>query len=338
MEMSREALLRAIWRVLPAMAKKELFYQANKIAFAGRKVAAFNDAVAIFHPLPGDLSIDGVVDGKRLYDLLGRLSGGIVQVVVDDNKLGLRAGRSRALFDILPLSLPIDSVDMTGELVDLPETFVKHLRWVGSSCAREMARPALTCVLVAGGMMQASDGYRASRIKHGGVELPRLMLPISQVEVLVEYDIKQVALSDGGEWARFTTEDETVVCTRSMAGVFPDLGPLCAMTGREVQLTGLLSPAIARARIFSKGNGNPIDEEIELTMRQNQIEVSAQCDGGQFSEIVQCIGSVEGVGFSIHPKFLDAALESDTRCIIGDRAVKFSGDGWDHIVALRNPH
>src|SRR5271157_159106 len=334
MEIQRTALLSAIKLVLPAVAQKEIFEQANKVAFVGNRMAAFNDAVAILHPLPGDLNLEGAIDGHHLYSLLDKLSTEKVDLTVDGDRLNLRSGRSRASFSILPVALPIDSVDMSGELIDLPETFVDQLQWVSPSCARDMNRPSLTCVLIEGGWMQASDGYRASRVRCGDSDLPRLMLPITQVEVLVDYPIKRVALSDSGEWARFETDAGTTVCSRAMSGAWPDLSSYYDIQGREVQLTIALNEAIERARIFSRRD-HMIDEEINVLMRSNQITVSAQYDGGKFSEVVRCEGATEGVEFTIHPKFLSAALVSGTTCVLGQNRVKFSGKDWDHIIALR---
>lgn len=335
MEIQREALLSAIKLVLPAMTRKELFDQSNKIAFAAGRVVAFNDAVAILHPLPGGLDLAGAVDGQHLHDLLNKVSAESIKLIVEGSDLNLRAGRSRATFHLQEVTLPFDSVDTTGELIELPETFVDQLRWVSANCARDMSRPALTCVLVDGGYMQATDSYRISRVRHGDVDLPKLTLPVTQVEVLVDYPIRRVAKSDSGEWVRFETDDETTLCVRALSAEFPDLTSFYTVEGREIQLSTALTQAIDRARIFSRRE-HTIDEEITVSMRQNQISVEARYDGGSFSEVVRCDGAVEGPSFTIHPKFLSAALESGTKCILGGGSVKFSGADWDHVVALRS--
>jgi DNA polymerase III sliding clamp (beta) subunit (PCNA family) len=342
-EISRKELLGAIKKVLPAVSKKEIFDQAHLVAFVAGKAVAFNDAVAIMHPLPGDLDLDGAVDGTRLCELLGRLSADTVNLVVEEGKIGIRAGRSRTSFDLLPTRLPIDSIDLTGEMVDLSATFADQLRWASTSCAKDASRPALTCVLVADGWMQSSDSYRLSRVQCGD-DLPRLMLPLSQVDVLVDYPIKRVALSAGGEWARFETDDGTTLCARSMSGAYPNLDHIYQVEGSEVQLTDALGEVLERARIFARRE-RQIDEEVTVAMRPNQVTISARCDGAEFSEVVRCEGVEGGVQFVIHPRFLASALESGTRCVVGDRSVKFSGKGrdgegndmgsWDHVVALK---
>ena len=117
MQLPRVNLLQAIERVLPARARREHFDQANKVAFRGGRVVAFNDHLAILHPLPNGLDIEGAIDGKRFCDLLRRLSIENVDLSQDGDKLFLRAGRTRALFRAPPVTLPIDSVDMTGKWV-----------------------------------------------------------------------------------------------------------------------------------------------------------------------------------------------------------------------------
>jgi hypothetical protein len=324
------------------MAKKEIFDQANRIAFVGGKVVAFDDAVAIFHPQPGGLEFEGSVDGARLVELLSRIKTETIKVTVEDTRLRIKAGRSDVKFDVLPVQLPIDSVDMTGDAVDLVVTdkggvpFVDQLRWVSPSCARDTSRPALTCVMIEGGIMQATDSFRASRVQCADEALPRLMLPLSQVQVLVkdDYKIRRVALSEGGEWARFECEDDVTLCCRSMSGKFPSIDEVFVVQGKEIKLTGTIDDAMDRAHVFSKRE-NAADEEVKLTMRRNQVVVSAHCDGGSFEEIVQCEGAVEGIEFTIHPKLLAAALRSNTSCVVGTNRVLFSGKDWQHIVALK---
>lgn len=297
---------------------------------------AFNDAVAILHPLPGGLDFEGAIDGRHLCNLLDKISSDTVDLTLSNNKIHLKSGRSKASFDVLEVSLPIDSVDMSGNFIDLPDGFVDKMRWVSASCAKDMSRPALTCVSIENGWMQSSDSYRASRVQCDE-SLPRLMLPISQVEVLIDkdYPIKRVALSDGKEWARFETDDNTTLCTRSMSGSFPDLTKIYDVRGSEVQLTTALTEVIERARIFSQRE-HAIDEEITVTMHSNQsITISAQYDGGRFSENVRCRGATEEAEFTIHPKFLASALSSGTKCILGTRSVKFAGADWEHVVSLK---
>ena len=335
MEIQRELLLSTIKKVLPAVAKKEMFDQADRVAFVGGRVVAFNDAVAILHQLPGGLDLEGSVDGRHLCALLDKLTVDVVKLVPGEGKITLSAGRSRASFNVVPVTLPIDSVDMSGELVPLPDGFVDQLKWVSASCAKDISREALTCVLVEKGWLQSSDSYRASRVRCGdAVDLPRMMLPLDQVEVLVDYAIARVSLSDGGVWVRFTTEDGTAVCVRSKSAKFPDLAHVYDVQGREIQLTSALGEAIDRARVFARRD-KQIDEEVRVSMRPNQVTISARYDGGEFSETVRCEGATDTVEFSIHPKFLAAALESGTRCVLGDRSVKFSGEDWEHVVALK---
>lgn len=338
MEVERKPLLAALKLVLPAMTQRELFEQSDKIAFVKGNAVAFNDAVAILHPLPGGLDFgDCAFDGKHLYDLLDKIAADTVDLTESEARIHLKSGRSRASFELLEVALPIDSVDMTGELVNLPDGFVDKLRWVSASCAKDMSRPALTCVSIENGWMQSSDSYRASRVQCDE-NLPRLMLPISQVEVLInkDYPIKRVALSDGKEWARFETDDNTTLCARSMSGSFPDLTKIYDVSGSEVQLTAALTEVIERARIFSQRE-HTIDEEITVTMHSNQsITVSAQYDGGKFSEDMRCRGAAEEAEFTIHPKFLSSALSSGTKCVLGTRSVKFSGADWEHVVSLKS--
>ena len=333
MEMQREKLAGAVARVIPAVARKELFEGATRVAFSDGCLVAYDDAVSIFERLPGAEGLSGAVDGRKFHEFLSRAAAESVSLDAADGKLTVRAGRSRADFDLSPVASPIAEIDRTGEEAALPEGFPASLNLVSGSCAREMSRPVLTCVRFGGDSIEATDGYRLARVRFPGADLPPVLLPAGAAAIVADRAVETACVGDGGEWMRFSTAGRgTVVCARLSAGTFPDLDGIYAVDGVRAELPDLRD-ALARARVFAKRDYRA-DEQIDLELRPNQVEVRASCDGGQFSETVRWKGSASAK-FSIHPDFLGEALDHGTSCVVGDGKIRFEGKNWEHVIALR---
>lgn len=318
---------------MPAIAHKELFEQANRLAFSNGYLVAYNDEVSIFDHLPDCESLAGAVDGRKLYELLNKSTAEAVTLSSDDGKLNVRAGRVKAAFDIVPVKLPLSEIDRTGEDLTLPDDFLSVLGLISGSCAREMSRPVLTCVRVQGDWLEAADGYRMARSHFEGADLPPILLPVTAAEIVVDYTVVTLGVGTGGEWARFSSSDgKTIVFTRLSSGNYPDLSALYDVSGVNVELPDLRD-SLDRARIFAKRD-HKIDEQINLELRPNQIEIKAICEGGQFAETVRWKGDITAA-FSIHPDFLSGALSHSTTCTVGKDKIRFRGTNWEHVIALR---
>lgn len=321
--------------MLPAVARKELFEQANKLAFVEGALVAYNDEVSIFEALPEVEGIDGAIDGKKLYDLLSRLTSETVELTASEEKLTVKSGRTKASFDLSPVVLPIDEIDRSGGAAKLPDGFKDALKLVSGTCARDMSKPALTCVHMQAGLLEASDGFRLARLKFGKkVSLPPAMLPVNAAQIITDYPIDDIAIGLGGEWIRFTANDSrTTLYARLSAEKFPDLDSLYEFEGDEVEFPQNLAAVLDRARIFAKRE-HSIDEEVKIDLKANQVVVSATCSGSEFSEVVRWNKDVIGT-FAIHPDFLAAALQAGSNCVVGKEKIKFVGENWEHVIALR---
>ncbi len=333
MEIDRQKLLVAISRVVPGIAKKELFAQADKLAFTDGHLASYNDEVAIFENLPEVEGITGAVDGRKLHELLGKVKAEILDLSVKDDKLALRAGRTEATFDLVPLALPLDQVDGSGEERDAPEGFGAALKLISGTCATDMSRPMLACVSIGGDTLEAGDGYRLAKLRFPDAALPTALLPAAACVLVSDYDVSRIAVGDGGEWMRFAAGDTTVFA-RLASGNYPDLSAFYAVEGTSVEMPDL-SSVLDRAAIFA-ARSNSLDEEVDVDLREAEVAVSATCEGGTFSETLRWRNLDKVTArFKVHPDFLREALKSGTRCVVGEDKIKFIGENWEHVVSLR---
>ena len=337
MQINRKKLLGAVATVLPAIAKRELFDQADKLIFDGGSLVSYNDEVSIFHPVEEVEGLSGAVDGRRLYDLLNKIPDSVETVNLDvaGAELTVRAGRAKASFAMSEVALPLSEIDRTGDFAALPEGFVGGLRLIAGICARDMSRPVLTCVRFSGDVLEASDGFRMARLFFPGADLPSLLLPVAAAEMVCAFDLTEVAVGEAGEWIRFATAEGSTVCARISSGTFPDLTKLYEVGGETIVLPPALVDVLERAQIFSKRD-HKIDEQVTVELRPKRIVVRSEYDGGKFSETVHDAGQIHELSFTIHPDFLSAALKSEgTGCTMDGKKIKFTGPSWEHVVALR---
>ena len=341
MTIEKRKLLEAIRTVLPAVARKELFDQADKLAIDDGHLVAYNDEIAIIQPVPELEGVSGVIDGRKLFELLSRIpdevEGALVvlDVAVASSELTVssRQVRTRASFLLSERGMSISEVDQTGEWITLPEKFTAQLGMVASACARVMNRPVLTCVRFANDVVEASDGYRMARFR-SGAEVPRLLLPMKAAELVADSAVSEMALGGSGEWVRFRSQAGTIICARTVTGDYPPIGDLYDVPGSPIVLPIGLRESVDRAQVFARRDLK-INEEIQVVMSPGKIVVRAGYDGGRFSETVVHRGQKSEASFSIHPRFLLAALEDGAECVLGKSKIKFSMSTWEHVIALR---
>lgn len=312
------------------------------MAIDGGYLVSYNDAVSIMHPLPELGDISGSIDGRKLFELLGRMpassgSDPVLDLDMRDGELLVSCARTktRASFFVAQVSLPISEIDQTGDYAALPDGFTRDLALVAAAGARtDVSRHVLMCVRLSGDVVEASDGYRMARLVLAEDVLPSMLLPISSAELVASSGATSIALGGTGEWVRFRTDEGTVVCARTASGTYPRLDDLYEVPGRAIALPEALRATIDRALVFARRD-NRIDEEIQVTMAPGKIVVRSSYGGGKFSETVANRGQdVEG-SFSIHPSFLMAALDGKSSCVLGESRIKFSTNSWAHVIALR---
>lgn len=337
-QIDKKKLLDAIKTVLPAVARKELFDQADKLAIDDGFLVAYNDAISIMQPVPELGDIAGAIDGRRLYELLIRMpdDGVVLDLEVRGGELAVssRQSKIRASFSMADVELPISEIDQTGDYCDLPDKFLDDLGMIATTCARDMSRPVLTCVRFGSDVIEGTDGYRMARLRLSHDVLPSLLLPATTAELVAGSESIQVALGGKGEWVRFRSKSGTVICARTSSGSYPDLRGMYEVEGTSVTMPDGLRDVLDRAQVFSK-RVHKIDEEVQVSMSPGKVIVKAEYPGGRFSETIPHRGQSAEGSFAIHPSFLSVALEEGTECVLGESKIKFFSSAWEHVIALR---
>jgi hypothetical protein len=335
----REQFVKAVTAVLPGIAKKELFHQADKLGIQGGALVSYNDEISIRHDFPQINGIEGALDGDLLHKLLGRITDKEIRLNSTGAELRVssegKGKKMRASLKMSELELPISEIETGGEAFDLPDDFRDNLRLIGSICARDMSRPVLTCIHIGNGWMEGSDTYRLARI--GCADLPEMVLPAVALIKIADYEIKRVSIGEQRKWAHFTTDDGTTISCRLFSERYPRLGKQYNNFAGDskFEFPDDIGSVLDRAKVFAERD-HTIDEEISIELRPHLMVIKAHDDNGRFEEEIDWSDNA-GIeaSFSIHPDFLQLALDSGKACELDRARIRFSGDNWDHIIALR---
>jgi len=250
-KINRKELRDALEKVRPGLAgQKELVQQSASFAFMGDRVVTYNDEISISHPVKS-LDIRGAVRADVLFGYLNKLSTDEIDVDYTDEQIKISAGRATAgLVLEKEVKLPVQEIGEVGEWQAIPEGLVDAIRFCIPACSRDLSRPALSCVHIAGTNVEGSDGFRITRYTLSKpFPISEVMLPILSASALVNYDVTEVAEGEG--WIHFKSDEGTVFSARTIAVTYPDTEPFLDFEGPELHLPKSLVKALDRAQVIA---------------------------------------------------------------------------------------
>lgn len=336
MQIDRQELLTALEQVRPGLAKKEQIEQSTHFAFMGGRVVTFNDEISVSAPVEG-LDLEGAIEAQPLYQLLKRVKGEMIKAELSGNELTIGAGRSRAKFALhSDIRLPLGEVGNTGDWQKLPdpEGFKRALQFAHRSCSREMSQPVLTCVHLVNDVVESTDNLRLTRFRVNGV-LPITsgqLIPATSVKELVRYNIREIA--EGQGWLHFRTSEGTRFSCRVFQAEFPNIDSVLAVKGQSLDLSDVGIDALDRALIFAERDYE-LDEEVTVQLAENQMTIHSEGQAGSYTETADITYNDTPVSFGINPNLLRDILQYTTQAALGENRLKFEGEEWEHVIALK---
>ncbi len=330
-------LQKALEIVKPGLAPREMVEQSTSFAFLNGRVVTYNDEISVSHPIDGlGLEIEGAIQADKLYSLLTKIKKNEVEVSITDNEIQFKAGRTKAgLMLQTEVRLPLEELGEIGDWQPLPEDFLEVLTFTMWTCSNDMSKPILTCVHVSqDGVMESSDNYRITRREFGTeseeLPVPSFLIPATSVRDLARFNVTHIAQGEG--WVHFKTAEDTVFSCRVFDDSYPDVRPFFEFDGEEVELPRTMPEILDRTAIF--GEGALLDQEVQIKIAKRRMTVRAQSSTGWIEEVAPVRYDGPDIHIVANPSFLKEVTSKVRTCIIGERALKFVGDGWEHVVAL----
>jgi len=334
MKINKTELQTALEKVKPGLAQKEVIEQATSFSFLGDRVVTYNDEISISHPVKG-LNVKGAIKAQALYEFLNKIKKDEIDIEWEENQVIIKAGRSTAgLVFEQEVKLPInEEIGKVKEWKKLPENFIEALKFCYPCCSQDMSRPALTCVNITKESIQASDSYQIVQHKLDEEMPEECLIPASAVKELIKYAVKEV--TKGESWIHFRTEDRTVFSSRVLNESFPNISKHLTTEGEEFDFPRNINQILERANVFSKKEAAGGDiPTINITIKEGRVEIFAKNEYGWFQEEMRTKYEGKPVKFSIGIGFLIGLFDKLRNCVIGTDRIGFSGEKWQHIIAM----
>ena len=338
MRVDRKKLLSVLELVKPGLANSEVIDQSSSFVFDEERVMTYNDEISISCPIK-DMDITCAIPAERFHRLLTRVNKDEIELIHDKDQLEAHWGGARAGLSVEgEVKLPLEELGEVKDWKKLPDRFISGLQLCVPICSNNLSNPLLTCVHVRkDGKIESSNGYRVVQYTTAG-EIPcgdkGLLIPASSAKELFKYDdVKWIAHSEG--WVHFKTEDDVVFSCRVFEGEYPSakLDSILPVDGPTLRLPRGMQEALFRAQIFSQ-TGLEREEEVVIHLEKGRVIVRAKDKLGWFEETMRARYKGNTIEFSVHPVFLADVLTTTRKCILGENRIKFSGEYWEHVVAL----
>ncbi|KKK60644.1 hypothetical protein LCGC14_3022320, partial [marine sediment metagenome] len=201
---------------------------------------------------------------------------------------------------------------------------------------RDQSTPKLTCVnITKEGAMTGSDGYKIMHCETGQ-EMPikTFLLPASSASEVIK--LIPIHVSEGKGWVHFRSKEKTVLSCRIFEGdVFPDVSNALKVVGVELTFPKTIDDVLDRASVFAKRRHN-LDESVVITIEKNRLKIKAKSDTGWIEEETNIRYNDDPLEFSFTPFLLRDILKETHAFILGEKALKFEGAGWEYVAMLRN--
>lgn len=334
MKVEKKDLIKALEEVKPGLANKDIIAQSTSFIFQDGYITTFNDEIAISRPF--NLDITGAVRANELYSLLSKTKDEAIEFEATENELKIIGKKSKAGIKLEPdVLLPADEIwNLEGGYSDLPATFLKSIRIASYCASTDMSRPQLTCVCIHDQYAVASDGFRIIRVDLGKrakrTFKDPLLLSASAIKFLVKYPVIKFTTTPG--WIHFSTETGLTFSCRAYGDSYPDVSEYLAVEGEEFQFPDSTLEMLERTGIFTKENDGV--EFVKVTVENRKMTLKGEGNFGWIEETANCRYKGSKIEFLIDPLFLKDILKDLAKCVVGDTALLFQGDNFEHVVSL----
>jgi len=335
MIIDKAKLQEALEIVKPGLANKEIVEQFTSFAFINGRIVTYNDEISISHPVE-NLEIEGAVKADKLYPLLSKIKKDEVEIDIVKNEIILKSGKIKAGLSMQSeVTLPLDEeIAQRKKWKALPENFVKFLNFAAGSCSRDSTK-SIYCVHVQEkGFIEGTDNYRLTKCDLS-IQMPVKTFLIPAPSALQVVRVNPTKIAEGNGWIHFKNDFGTQISCRLFSeDEFQDTSNFSSLKGIRLVLPKTIRDALDRASVFSKMD-NPLEEEVIISISDRRFKMRAEASTGWYEEEINLKYNGNPLVFAITPSLLKGILAETGVCEYTKNKLKFEGEGWFHITALR---
>jgi len=337
MEIKKAHLTEALEFVKPGLANRELIQQSTSFAFVGGSIVTYNDEISVKHPFTfGEKQLNGAIRADEFYTFLKKVKQDTIELEIEGAEVKFKSGRIRAGFTMEgDIVLPIEQIGKRSDWCDIPPGFIDHLNKAMGATGRDISRLILTAVnITKEGALTGSDSYKIMHcVLEEELPVEGFLLPARSAVEIVKLQPKYI--SEGKGWIHFKSENDTEMSCRTLIGEeYPPLEGLLDFSGSEFKFPETINELIDRASAFYKRD-HILDESISITIADNRVKVKARSETGWMEEKANLRYNGDPIVFEITPYLLKDILNETQVFHLGDRMIKFEGEGWTYVARLR---
>ena len=330
--MKTQDLLKALTIVKPGLGSKELIEQSTSFAFIDGFVITYNDEVSISHPVEG-IELTGAIKAEELYQFLNKTKE--EEIAISKNKketeIVIKAGKSKASFTLQDeIKLDLSQFEGKKKWKKVSSEFIDALLFVSVGCSKDASTPAMTCVHVTNGFVEATDRFRV--VRHKTETEFDFLLPSDSISTVRNINPTKICIEK--QWVHFKNEENTILSCRIFAAEFPKIDPFFTVDGIELKLPSKLKEIVERGSIFAKRDYS-YDEFLIITIADKQMTINAVCDSASFEESTVIKYKGPEITFRIIPQLLkDIIDQKDSVITLSQNKIKFETDKWEYVAVL----
>lgn len=293
--LDKNGLLTAIKKVMPGVETgKSSIVGADTLLFTKGYIHTYNGYVAVSTPFDSQ-GFEGAVIGKDFHDLVARMSGMMVTLDIQENKVKVTDGRTRAtmtLSDPTSIKAYVDTLKLDEQnWKDLPSDFTDAF----NICKIAKNSTQLSGVAVQGGekgYVMTTDSVRICRY---GLSGP---MDSMWLEDGMAFDMFKLGTpktyANANPWAHFRFEDGTIYSANAKDWQTYPFGAVDsnveAGLSAPVKVSGRLpkdiSESVSRVAVLASSATGNTSSLVRLTFTKDNLELFASKSTGEADESV----------------------------------------------------
>lgn len=345
MNITKEVLLLAVQRVVPAIETKGVVEEMGHLVFSGPYLLAYNDKLAINYPI-GEEGFNlncGVVAADFIAAIKGIRTKSL-SIEETANGLTIKGGKFEVTlpyFDqqrIVDLHDSLKLEEVEKKLTPLPPTFTDALRACKSSASDNMDNPkGLYTVAISDGVIFSGTGYEVTRYYVEKTGHGLVFIQKSFIDSIINFE--PISAHYTKTWAFFGNDDGGILAARianvekvypkNLDALFPD-----EEVTEGFKFTEDISEELTSLAFFSQGTDKNEKTILIQISPDGHTFLSSTSERGEVSVETSCTGFTgEEMEFQVNPISLKEILLNDGFFIIQEATLCLRTEFSDHLVA-----
>jgi hypothetical protein len=319
------------------LTNKELVAQSSCFVFSNGRICTFNEEVLCSTESPLG-SITGAVTAKPLLDLLSRLPDDELEVETRVNEkasgkvyeLYVRGKDRRSGVRMEPdVLLPVDSVEIPNEWLELDPEFCEALRVVHPCTSKDTEEFGLTCVHITPDFVEACDRFQIARYPVSCPITDDILIRGTSAAKIAP--MAATALCATSSWLHFRNAAGVVISCRRFAEDYRDLGRhLDKADAVKITLPGGLEEVVSKAEVFS--GENSIGDVLLIEIRKDEIRIKGEGASGWYQERKSVPYEGTEVSFYVKPSLLVAVSKKSNECFLAGKRLLIDGMKFSYMA------